>query len=166
MATHQTPIMGPNTLPESGVFFDMVGNQITATNEVGNQLALVMADGGSDVGIHGNFTVPQNYVGTGKIIVKGILDGVMTSKTLAFGVQGIAREDNEAVDAAYSTEDLGNVTADHADEDLFKVEITLSNLTGLAAGDTVFYYFFIDASVNDYAGNVLITDLLLQFADA
>lgn len=166
MALHQLPILGPTVLPQSGVWVDRVGNQIAAANEVGNQLCVVLADGGSDEGFYGSFTIPQNYVGTGKIIAKGILDGTMSSVTLQFGVKGITREDNEAVDAAYSTEDTGNITADHADEDLFKVEIILSNFIGFAVGDTVFYYFYIDASGNSYAGNVLLTDLLFQYADA
>jgi len=166
MATHELPIIGPTTLPELGVFFDRVGNQIAAANEIGNQLAIVMADGGSDVGFYGSFNVPQNYVGTSIIVAKGILDGAMSSNTLQFGIKGITKDDNEAADAAYCAEDTGNTTDDHADEDLFEVIITLSNLTGFAVGDTVFFYFYIDASGNDYTGNVLLTDLLFRYADA
>lgn len=157
-------MLSSTILPDSGVFFDRVGNQITATNEVGNQLAVVLADGGSDEGFYGSFNVPQNYVDTPVIVVKGILDGVMTSVTLQFGVQGITKDDNEAVDAAYCTEDTGNTSADHADEDLAEVTITLSSFTGFAAGDTVFYYFFIDAT-GTYTGNFLLTDLLFRYDD-
>lgn len=166
MATHELPIIGPTFKPDSNCFFDAIKNQITENNQSGEQLALVVADGGSDEGGYGSFTVPQNYVGTAKFVVKGILDGVMTSKTLQFGVKGITITDNEAYDAADSAEDTGNNTNDHADEDLFSVTITTSNFTGFAVGDTVFYYIYIDASGNDYAGNCLITDILFQYADA
>ena len=165
MATHELPIIGHTVMPQSGVYWDKVGNQVTATNEFGNQLSIVMADGGTDEGFYGSFTVPQNYVGTPKVVVKGILDGAMSSVTLQFGIQGITKADNEAVDAAYSAEDTGNNSDDHADEDLVVVTITLSNFTGFAVGDTVFYYFFIDAT-GTYAGNFLLTDLLFQYADA
>lgn len=166
MATHELPIMGPTFAPDSGVYFDTLANQLTENNQSGAQLALVVADGGSDLGGKGSFTVPQNYVGTPKFVVKGVLDGVMTSKTLQFGVKGITITDNEAWDAADSSEDTGSNTNDHADEDFFVVTITCSNFTGFAAGDTVFYSIYIDTSGNDYAGNCLITDILFQYADA
>ena len=164
MATHELPIIGPTMLPESGVFLDRIGNQITATNEIGNQLAVVMADGGSDEGFYGSFNVPQNYVGTPVIVVRGIIDGAMSSVTLQFGIQGITKDHGEATDVAYSTEDTGNESSDHADEDLVEVTISLSNFSGFAVGDTVFYYFYIHAS-GDYAGNFLLTDLLFRYAD-
>src|SRR3972149_2316639 len=128
MATHEIEIRGPDHLPESGVFYDRIGNQITATNQIGNQLAEVVSDGGADRGWDDNFKVPQNYVGTPVVVLRGILDGAMTSVTLAFGAQGLVLDDNAAGDAAYSTEDLGNTAVDHADEDEVEVLITLVNL--------------------------------------
>lgn len=166
MATHRIPIISQNMLPDAGVFPDRVGNQITATNQVGNQLCLVMADGGADEGFYDSFKVPKNYVGSPKFVATGILDGVMTSVTLQFGIKGITISDNEASDAAYSTEDTGNITADHADEDKAEVSITASNFSGFAADDEVHYYFYIDASGNTYAGNFLLTQLEFEYADA
>lgn len=166
MATHRIPIISQNCLPDSGVFFDRVGNQITAANQVGNQLAMVMADGGADEGFFDSFSIPKNYVGTPKIVVKGILDGAMTTVTLQFGVKGITVADNEAADAAYSTEDTGSITADHADEDKFEVSITLTNFTGFAVDDEVHYYLYVDASGNSYTGNILVTQVEFQFVDA
>lgn len=165
MATHRIPIITQNMLPESGVFPDRVGNQITATNQVGNQLCLVMADGGSDEGFYDSFKVPKNYVGTGKIVATGILDGAMSSVTFQIGVRGLTVADNEASDTAYSTEDTGNTTTDHADKDKIEVSITLSNLSGLAVDDEVHYYFFIDAT-GTYTGNFLLTQLEFEYADA
>lgn len=165
MATHRIPILGPNSTPETDVFQDRIGNQIAATNEIGNQLAFVLGDGAADVGIFANFEVPQNYVGTGKVIAKGILDGAMTSVTLGLGVQAIYVVDNEAGDAAYGTADLGEITTDHADKDAVTITITLSNVAP-AAGDALYFYFFIDVSVTTYTGNLLLTDLLFEYADA
>lgn len=166
MATHELPIMGASCKPDSNCYFDVIKNQLTMNNQAGEQLALVVADGGSDEGLYGSFVVPQNYVGTPKFVIRGILDGVMTSKTLQFGVKGITVTDNEAYDAADSSEDTGSNTDDHADEDMFEVSITCSNFSGFAAGDVVYYYIYIDASGNDYAGNCLITEIAFQYADA
>ena len=166
MATHRIPIITQNCLPESGVFFDRVGNQITSANPVGNQLALVISDGGADRGFYDSFKIPKNYVGTPKIVVTGILDGAMTTVTLAFGARGITVADNEVADAAYSTEDLGNTAVDHADEDKVEVSITLTNLTGFAVDDEVHYHLFINADVNTYAGNLLVTQVEFEYVDA
>jgi hypothetical protein len=169
MATHELPILGPNTLPGAGVWWDRVGNQITATNELGNQGCFVMEAVGADEGIYGSFNVPQNYVGTPVIVIKGILDGAPGANVdLGFAISGITIDDNEAVDAAYSSEDAAADTDidDYADEDLYEETISLSNFTGFAVGDTVFFYFIIDDSGTDYAGNFLLTDLLFRYNDA
>jgi len=165
MATHRIPIISQNMLPDSGVFPDRVGNQITAANQVGNQLCYVLADGGTDEGFFDSFSIPKNWVGTSKIIVKGILDGAMTTVVLQFGVKGITLADNEAADAAYSTEDTGSISADHADEDKFEVSITLTNFTGFAVDDEVHYYLYVDASGNTYTGNILLTQVEFEYAD-
>ena len=165
MATHDIEIRGPDHLPESGVFFDRIGNQIAAANPIGNQLAEVLSDAGADRGWYDNFKVPQNYVGTPVIVLRGILDGAMTTVTAAIGVRGIVLADNAAADVAYSTEDLGNTAVDHADEDEVEILITLVNLVPVA-GRMCYYHFFINADVNTYTGNILVTGLFFRFNDA
>lgn len=165
MATQRIPIDGPNLLPESGAFYDRVGNQLAAANQIGNQLALVLNDPGTDEGFYADFQVPQNYVGTPKIVMTGILDGAMSSVTLGVGVRGIVLADNDAADVAYSTEDIANTTTDRADEDMVQVSITLANLVP-GAGKQVHYYFFIDSDVNTFTGNVLVTGVFFEYADA
>lgn len=171
MANHDLPIIGPNTLPESDVWFDRVGNQIAAANEVGNQLCVVMEAAGADEGFYGSFNVPQNYVGTPVIVIKGILDGAPgAADVLGFAIQGIAVDDNESADQAYNAEDAASATigangSNHADEDLCEETIALVNFGALASGDTAFFYFIIDDSGTDYAGNFLLTDLIFRYAD-
>lgn len=169
MATFDYPIIGPTTLPASGVWFDRVGNQIAAANEVGNQLCIVMEAVGADEGFYGSFNVPQNYVGTPVIVVKGILDGAPGANVdLGFAIQGIAIADNESADQAYNAEDAAQDTDidDYVDEDLYEETISLSNFGTLAAGDTALFYFIIDDSGTTYAGNFLLTDLIFRYADA
>ena len=171
MATHRISILGPNTALEAGVAYDLVGAYITATNEVGNQLSMVLADGGSDIGFYGDFEVPQNYVGSAAIIVKGILDGSPgSSDTLGFAVKGLAIADNEASDQAYSSEDTASATigssgGSYSDEDIYEDSITLSNFS-FSVGDRALFYFYLDTSGTSYTGNFLLLDVMLEYADA
>lgn len=164
MATLEKDILGINLLPESGIFIDRVGNQIAATNEVGNQLCIVMSEQASDAGFHCNFKVPLNYAGSGVIKARGIVDGAPGATAIALGITGLPLVDGEAADAAYGTEDLGENTSSDADKDEVEVTITLSNLT-LVAGDNCYYYFFVDNNNNDYTGNFLLTSLVLSYSD-
>jgi hypothetical protein len=172
MAIYDLPILGPTILPDANVFMDRVGNQVAATNEYGNQLSFVMTDGAADRGIYGSFSVPQNYAGTPVLVIRGILDGAPgAADVLGFGIKGMTKSDNEALDVAYSSEDIASATigsggTNHSDEDLYEETIALSNFTGFAVGDTAFFFFFIDISATTYAGNFLLTDLLFRYADA
>jgi hypothetical protein len=160
-------------LPDSGVFPDRVGNQITAAAapSVGGQLCYVMADGGSDEGFQDSFAIPKNYVGSPKIVVRGILDGVPgASDTLGFGFRKRAVANNEAADGTYDAEQtvsstIGSSGSNHSDEDEIELSITLT-AGDYSVDDTVYYYFYIDASGGTYAGNFLLTGLFFEYADA
>lgn len=170
MATHSRSVQ--INRPDANCFPDLVSNQITATNEIGNFLAYVLADGGADEGVYVQWRVPQNYVGTPRIRVTGILDGAPgAAETLGFGIKGLSRADNEAADTAFSAEDVASATigsggTNHSNEDAYEEEIALSNLSGLAAGEMVYAYVFLDASATSYAGNFLLTDIAFVYADA
>lgn len=170
MATHYLPFAF-NAL-ESGAFPTPIGTQITATNEIGNQMATVLADGGADLGGYGRFKVPANYVGTPVIVIEGYIDGAPgASDVLGFGVTGLPLAPGEAGDQAYGSEDIASATIGssgdaHSDEDLVRETIALSNIGTLAAGDEVQVYVFIDASATTYAGNYLLTGLYFQYEDA
>lgn len=170
MATYLLPVRINNI--ESTVTPDLVSNQITTSNPIGNFKCYVMNDGGADEGVYAQFTVPQNYVGTGAIIVGGILDGAPgAAEVLGFGITGLSVANNETVDAAFSTQDIASATIgsgglNYSDEDQLMMSIALSNLTGLAAGESVYLYVFLDASVTTYGGNFLLTSITFSYADA
>ena len=173
MANHDLPILGGNLRVEAGIFPDLVKNQITAAAapSIGEQFAYVMNDGGSDVGFYGNFHVPQNYVGTPVLVIRGILDGAPgASDTLGFGLQIKAVADNEAADGAYGTEQVASATigssgSSHSDEDLLEETISLT-AGDYTAGDDVGFYFFLDTSGTSYTGNFLLLDAFFRYADA
>ena len=168
MATFRKPVTMVS--PDSATYPDRISNQITATNEIGNLIAYVMAEGAADSGVYVQWSVPKNYVGSGVLVVKGILDGAPgASDVLAFTVAGLARADNEPADTAFGTPDLASATigsggTNHSDEDVYEETVTLTNLGTLDPDDTVFAFAAIDISVNDYAGNFLLTAIEFQYA--
>ena len=165
MATHTVLITSANMLPQSGAFFDRIGNQVAAANEIGNQLALVLPDLAADIGFSDNFRVPANYISTPKILLSAMLDGAMTSVVLGIGVKGIVKGDNDPLDVAYSTEDIANNAVDHSDKDEIEVAITLSNLVPVA-GKQCAYVFYRDDNVTTWTGNLLVLGVYFQYNDA
>lgn len=172
MTTFRKSIINQNVMLDAGVFPDTVANQITeaTTPSIGNILCYVMADGGSDEGPYGTLDIPVNYVGTPKIVVKGILDGAPgASDTLGFGFRKRAVANNESADGTFDAEQtvsstIGSGGSNHADEDLIELSITLTG-ADYSAGDQVYWYFYIDASGTTYAGNFLLTGLEFEYTD-
>ncbi len=174
MATHRLDInIGPNAKLDAGVFMDLVANQITeeASPSVGDILAAVLADGGSDTGWKDKLFIPKNYVGTPKIVVRGILDGAPgAADTLGFGFRKRAVANNESADGTFDAEQtisdtIGSNDLGLSDEDEFELSIALT-AGDYAVDDAVYFYCYLDASGGDYAGNVLITGLFFEYADA
>lgn len=161
MATHQIPVCIVKS--DATVPLDLIANQITesATPSIGDLLAYVLADNvTADEGLWVKWTVPQNYVGTPVLVVRGILDGAPSAgHTLGFGCRLIAVADNETADATFTAEEttgadiVGSSGSNHADEDEYQNTITLG--ATFAAGDSVYAYVYLDISNTDYTGNVL-----------
>lgn len=168
MATIRIPVDIVNQ--DSTVPFDIVSNQITSATSpsVGTNPCWVLADGGTDEGVYIKFSIPKNYVGTPKIVIKGILDGTPgAGDDLGFGFRKRAVADNEAADGTFDAEQTTQNTdiSSWADEDLYATTLDLT--TGdYAVDDEVYGYLYIDASGTTYAGNFLLTTLEFQYADA
>lgn len=172
MATRRGPsLLNANASLDDGPFFDKVKNQLTLTNAaVGEELVLVLSDGGADEGFTGKFEVPQEYVGSPELVIKGILDGApAAANTLGFGVTGKNTTDKDSVDAAFSTEDvvsetIGSNGTGHGDEQHYEKVLPLSNFV-VAAGKTARFYVFLDSSGTSYGGNFLLEDIFFQYSD-
>ena len=170
MATHDIPILGPFTVPDSsGTCFLQpieVGVATVAANL--DMLAFTMNfPTGSDLGLFGKFNIPQNYSGTPVLVIRGVIEGA--ANTLAFGVEcvgGVA--DKETVDAAFEAEDLAsNATwTGYADEEMYLETITMTPAAAYVAGDEVFFHFFRDDSVDDTTFDFHLTGLFFRYNDA
>lgn len=172
MATHRKKCQIVNQ--DAGVSGDTVANQITSATapSVGNQFCFVLADGGSDEGVYVKFSIPQNYVGSPVLVIRGILDGAPSNgDDLGFGFRKRAVANNESADGTFDAEqtaqdtDIGSTGSAYSNEDLYEETITLT-AGDYAAGDEVYGYVYIDASGTTYAGNFLLTSVEFQYADA
>lgn len=171
MATHRISILGSER-PDTTVPLDRVGAQTTeaTTPSMGDNICYVLADGGADEGLYLQFKMPKNYVGSPAIVVTGILDGAPgASDVLAFGFRKRAIANNESADGTFDAEQtvsetIGSGGTSHSDEDLYEKALSLT-AGDYAVDDQVLSYFYIDASVNTYAGNFLLLDLELQYTD-
>lgn len=172
MATFRKPVT--IVRPDANCFPDLVSNQITATAtpSVGDMIAYVLADGGSDEGVFVQFSVPKNYVGTPKLVVKGILDGAPSAgDDLGFAFQKRAVASNESADAALDAEqtvqdtDIGSTGTNFSNEDYAEFLIALT-AGDFAVDDQVYGKLVIDASGTTYAGNFLLTAIEFEYTDA
>ena len=169
MATHEISILGAMTAPDSSgdVFFEPLEVAMTlGTAAFGTLLGLTMlAPTGSDIGFYGKFNIPQNYVGTPVLVIRGALGEA--ANTLAFGFQQIGRDDSEAIDTALEAEDLANnaTWTGYAAEDVYEETITITPAAAYVAGDEVFFFFFRDDSVDDQTGEFHLTDLAFRYSD-
>lgn len=146
--------------------------ELSLTNAKRQECIVMAFPSGTDTGVGVAFQVPQVYVGSPVLVIRGVLDLTPGTNTLAFGAQQLSRADNEAVDTAYETEDVASYTfnsgADgYADEDEYEETITLTPASAYVAGDTIYLFVYRDDSVDDFsAGNFLLTGLFFQYADA
>ena len=174
MATHDVPILGFSTVPDTSgnVFFEPLETAVATAAANLSMLGFTMPDpGAADEGLYGGFNIPQNYVGTPVLVIRGILNGTISAGlTLAFGFQqtgGIA--DNETADVAFETEDTASAdpqSSSHADEDMYEETIAITPGSAYSPGDEVFFFFYRDGSADDATFEFNLTRLLLRYSDA
>lgn len=167
MATFQLPILNHSLNLDAGVYPSTLAAELSLTNSKATQVIVMPFPNGADIGLMGRFTIPQNYVGTPQIVAKLIWDGT-PANTVGFGMQQVCVTDSETRDVAYEAEDVANIASwtGYADEEGFTLTITLTPTATYAAGKEVYFYFYSDDSVDTRTVNLLLEDLLFQYADA
>ena len=168
MATHRLPIMGFGTVPDSTgeCYSNVISNEVSLGTGLMKNLVMTLKDPSADTGFYGTFQVPQNYVGTPKIVVIGVLDGTVGATSVDFEFSYLTRVDNESIEAAWEenvTFNTGN-TNGWTTEDL--LEDSGSCSANFTAGDTVFFYFKRDQGTDDFVGDFHVVGLYFEYADA
>ena len=143
MATVEIPILGAMTAPDSSgdIFFEAAESAMTlGTAAFGTLLVMTMlAPTGADIGVYGKFNIPQDYVGTPVLVIRGVI--AEAANVLAFGFQQIGRADSEAFDTAFEAEDTASNSTwtGYAAEDVYEETITITPAAAYVAGDEVFF---------------------------
>lgn len=168
MSTHRLSLLNHTLSLGTGgkMYLSPIDTQLTMTNAK-KSLAFVMEfPVGADVDCELSFDVPQDYVGTPVLIIKGILNGTPAS-TLAFGADTVQVDDSETVDVAFADTDLANNSTwtGYADEDFYEETITITPTVAFVAGREVFLKFYRDDSVDTSTFDFLLTQLLFEYSD-
>lgn len=175
MATHQISLLGPNTVPDTSgnCWWDLLSR--LATNDVWP--FLIANFGGTisnntapttRIGMYGQCTIPQNYVGTAVIIP--IWTASLTSGDVVwdFDYRAISGNDTESIDQSGNQESVSVTdTAPSAAWERLTPTVSLTS-SNLAAGDTLQFGIFRDGTdaADTMAGTAVLVDLILQYADA
>lgn len=165
MTTQRMPI--PFGMPDAGVYISKLSSELSLTNSK-KQVCLVMpAPAGADIGAETQFVVPATYVGTPKLILRGIIDGT-PANVFGIGAQLLERNLSDTIDAAYEGEDTAsNATwTGYADEDEYELAITLTPAAAFTPLRQVYLRYYRDDSVDTQTINFLLTGLYLEFNDA
>lgn len=170
MATKYLPILGATLgLDASGdIYPSNLNIEMTLTNPKLQHCIVMEFPTGSDIGFELAFMVPEGYVGSPALLIKGVLDGTPSGVVLAFGAQQLSRADSENVDTAYEAEDLASNSTwtGYVDKDEYEEIITLTPAAAYQEKDTIYLSFFRDDSVDTTTFNFLLTQLYFQYADA
>ena len=163
MATHRIPILGFNTVPDASgdVFF-----QPYSVVDVGatiDPLVLTFNDSGAKDGVRGNFRVPENYVGTAKLLI--VCTGNATGGTIVFDWSVLTRSGAEDMgDGTTRTTETGNVTK--GGTVFLREEITITLTDGdYAAGDEVLFELFRDTITDTMAAATAVFGVYFEYSD-
>jgi len=164
MATFQLPVGPEGMRPDSPCFFEPYSIKDTAAAL--DPTVLIYKNSGTKDGANGSFIVPQNYVGTAKLIVLWNVNA--TSGDAIFDLSYLARTDAEDMGAAATdTTDTVTTTTDGTAFNLNTSEMTLT-AGDFAAGDIVLFELFRDtANASDtLAADLIVHKVIFEYSDA
>lgn len=173
MATHEISILGAMTAPDSSgkVFFQPLEvGMALGTATLGTLLGMTIQApaGAGDCGFYGSFVVPQNYVGTPVLVIRGYVEENPGTNAIAFGISfQPALADNESLEQAFDTEDVtGAITTAYTAEDLLVTTITLTPAAAFVAGDVVNFFVYRDDTDDAQTGEFQLSNLSFRYNDA
>lgn len=170
MATHQLSILGASLVPDTTGRCWCEPYDVIATNDVWKNLVIRFKDptSGQAHGVYGQFTVPQNYVGTAVIIPIWTSTATTGNCRWRFTYRDVGGDNTTSLDQTGNAEQvLVTDAAPGAANRRMTPSISLTS-ANLAAGETVTFLFerFDDTGVDTMAADAVLFDLLLQYADA
>lgn len=109
MATHRIPILNQFCRPDNSgnVFWEPFS--VKATNDVWDHGVWVFNDTATRLLLHGNFMVPQNYVGTASIILPWSASAITGNVVWDFDYRAVGGDDAESLDQAGVQSDTNDI---------------------------------------------------------
>lgn len=167
MATHQLPILWGSVEPDTSGNCYPVSYATPATNDVWQAIVFVFKDTSTRIGLHGRFTVPQNYVGTPVFVV--VWSTTATSGNVVWdldyrtvGGDDTTSFDQNTVEQALTVTDAAPGAAHR------RLTPSLSaTAANFAAGETVEFIVFRDGAdaADTMAADALLFEVQFQYAD-
>jgi hypothetical protein len=168
MATHRIPILGFGTLPDTSGDIFPEPFDIKATNDVWKSAVWVFNDSGTDLVLYGSFTVPENYVGTAKIMPIWTSTAESGDVVWDFDYRAHSGDDTESLDQS-GQDEQATVTDTAPSAALERLIPTITLTSGnFAAGDTVLFKFIRNGAngSDTMAAAALLFALMFEYADA
>lgn len=168
MATHRIPILNQFCRPDNSgnVFWEPFS--VKATNDVWDHGVWVFNDTATRLLLHGNFMVPQNYVGTASIILPWSASAITGNVVWDFDYRAVGGDDAESLDQA-GVQEAVTVTdaAPTAAWNRLVPSVALTS-ANLAAGDLVQFYIGRDGAdaADSMAAAAVLFGAWFQYADA
>lgn len=167
MTTRRMPL--PLGVPDaSGLIYPSILDVETSlTNHKYQDCMVMSAPAGADIGCSIEFSVPDNYVSTPKLVLRGFIDGT-PANVFGIGAQLNQLALSDTLDVAYEAEDTASNSTwtGYADKDLYELSITLTPASAFTVGNTVLIFYYRDDSVDTQTINFLLTELFFEYADA
>ena len=168
MATHRIPILGFGTIPDDSGDVFLEPYSVKATNDVWERLVAIFNDVSTRIGLRGGFSVPENYVGTAKIVIRWTSTATSGDVEWDFDYRAVGGDDTESLDQAGTQESVNqNDTAPSAAHERMVAELTLTS-ANLAAGDEVEFELFRDGTDagDTLAAAAIVFGVYFEYSDA
>ena len=166
MATHELPILGAGTIPDTSGEVFMEPYSVKDTGTILDPLVTIFNDSSTKIGLKSVFQVPQNYVGTAKLNI--YWNANATTGDCIWDLSYLTRSAGEDMGAA-ATDTTDTVTTG-TNATAFNLNKSAMTLTSgdFSAGDIVSFELFRDgANASDtLAAAAILFYASFEYADA
>jgi len=166
MATFRIPILGFSTKPDSSGDVFPEPASVKGTNDFFDQLVWVFNDSGVKDSLYGIFQVPQNYVGTPKVVVEWTSTATSGNTVLDCDYRAVAI--GESLDQATAQESITVTDAAPGTTDLMQEALMTATAGNFAIGDMVQFILSRDgASASDtLSAAITVVGVYFEYTDA
>ena len=167
MASHELPILGALTLPDSSGNVYPQPYPVLATNDLWKHGTFLFLDTATKDSLYGTFTAPRNYVATPQAILIWTSTAITGNVVWEFAYRGVGGDDTTSLDQATAVETVSATdAAPTATDRRLRLAITLT-AANFAAGDTVEFRLSRDGSSasDTMAATAQLHGLLFAYTD-